>query len=249
MEQLIELIDLSKDYLMDGGNIRIRALNKINLEIGKGEFVALMGASGSGKTTLLNVIGGMIKAEHGYVLIDGVNLTHLTNKQLVNYRTEKIGYIYQSFNLLSNLTAFENIELPLIFHGRPREYRMKRVEELVEMVGLTKRKTHKPNELSGGEKQRVAIARAMANKPKMILADEPTGNIDIHTAKQIIDLLKDINQNEGTTFILSTHDLKMVDVCQRVLWISDGQITRDQKVSKIKDQVYEIAHTEEVEIK
>ncbi len=249
MEQLIELIDLSKDYLMDGGRIRIKALEKINIKIGKGEFVALMGASGSGKTTLLNVIGGMLKADNGYVLIDGVNLTHLTDKQLVDYRTEKIGYIYQSFNLLSNLTAFENIELPLIFHGRPREERIKRVNELTELVGISKRKEHKPNELSGGEKQRVAIARAMANKPKMILADEPTGNVDIQTAKQIVDLLQEINENEGTTFILSTHDLKMVDICKRVLWISDGQITRDQKITRIKDQVFEIAHTEEVEIK
>ena len=223
-EYTVETEDLAKYYTM--GPAIIKALDGINLKIKRGEYVSVMGPSGSGKTTLFNMIGGLDRPTRGRVFIDEVDIAKLDAYELAWLRCRKIGYIFQTFNLIPVLTALENVMLPMIFAGVPREQRLKKATELLERVGLGDRLHHKPAELSGGQQQRVAIARALANDPAIILADEPTGNLDLVTGHRIIELMKELNREKNVTVITATHDLKMIDVSDRIVYLRDGKIER-----------------------
>ena len=204
----------------------IKALDGINVKIKRGEYISIMGPSGSGKTTFFNMIGGIDRPTRGRVYIDGVDIAKLDAYELAWLRCRKIGYIFQTFNLIPVLTALENVTLPMIFAGVGREERLRRATEILETVGLGERLHHKPSELSGGQQQRVAIARALANNPVIVLADEPTGNLDLHTGLEIISLLRELNKEKGVTVISATHDLKMIDVSDRIIYLRDGRIDR-----------------------
>ncbi|MFA0783076.1 MAG: hypothetical protein YYHSYBAR_001467 [Candidatus Fervidibacter sacchari] len=236
MEQVSEFIvrtrDVHKVYLM--GKVEVHALRGVTLDIKRGEYISIMGPSGSGKSTLFNMIGGLDKPTSGSVYINEVDLAQLDAYELAWLRCRTIGYIFQTFNLIPVMTALENVMLPMIFAGVPEDERRDRAMELLKRVGLAERWNHKPFELSGGQQQRVAIARALANDPAIILADEPTGNLDLRTGKEIIELLKELNEEKGVTIISATHDLKMIDVSDRVIWIRDGQISRIEDRSKIR---------------
>jgi len=208
------------------GPITVKALENVNLKIKRGEYISIMGPSGSGKTTLFNMVGGIDRPTRGRVYIDGVDIAKLDAYELAWLRCRKIGYIFQTFNLIPVLTAIENVTLPMIFAGVEREERNRRSTEILEMVGLGERLNHKPAELSGGQQQRVAIARALANNPVIVLADEPTGNLDLHTGLEIITLLRGLNKDKGVTVIAATHDLKMIDVSDRIIYLRDGQVDR-----------------------
>lgn len=236
MEQVSEFIvrtrEVHKVYLM--GKVKVLALRGVTLDIKRGEYISIMGPSGSGKSTLFNMVGGLDKPTSGSVYINEVDLAQLDAYELAWLRCRTIGYIFQTFNLIPVMTALENVTLPMIFAGVPEDERRDRGMELLKRVGLGERWNHKPFELSGGQQQRVAIARALANDPAIILADEPTGNLDLKTGKEIIELLKELNQEKGVTIISATHDLKMIDVSDRVIWIRDGQISRIEDRSKIR---------------
>ncbi|MGB9758949.1 MAG: ABC transporter ATP-binding protein [Thermoproteota archaeon] len=221
---VVQVEDLYKDYVLRGG--AVHALRGINLSVKRGEYIAVMGPSGSGKTTLFNMIGGLDKPTKGTVKIDNVDLSKMSPKQLAWVRSRKIGYVFQTFNLIPVLTALGNVMLPMIFTGMKKEERIKKAKELLSLVGLGERVNHRPTELSGGQQQRVAIARALANDPSIILADEPTGNLDLNTGLAIVNLLYRLKVERNTTVICATHDLKMVDVSDRLAWIRDGQIER-----------------------
>ncbi|MHA1976036.1 MAG: ABC transporter ATP-binding protein [Candidatus Hodarchaeales archaeon] len=238
-EYTIETRDVEKTYFLEGGIISVPALRGITMRVQRGEYVSIMGPSGSGKTTLFNIIGGLDKPETGKVYIDEVDISKLDAYELAWLRARKIGYIFQMYNLLPVLSAIENLELPMIFTGTPREERRKKATELLSLVGLGGRLDHKPAELSGGQQQRVAIARSLANDPTIILADEPTGNLDLETGLEIIKLLKDLNRDRGTTVVTATHDLKMIDVSDRVIWIRNGKVERDE--SRVDIQVTAIS--------
>ncbi len=224
--------DVHRVYHM--GDTEIEALKGISIEIKHGEYVSLMGPSGSGKTTFFNCVGGLDKPTQGRVYIDEVDIAKLDAYELAWLRCRKIGYIFQTFNLIPNLTAFENVEMPAIFAKRSREVRKKKVEEVLGLVGLTDRMNHRPAQLSGGQQQRVAIARALVNDPAIILADEPTGNLDLETGLEIINLLRRLNTEHGTTILTATHDLKMIDVSDRIIWIADGKIKRIEQLHNVK---------------
>ena len=236
MQQVSEFIvrtrDVHKIYLM--GKVEVHALRGVTVDIKRGEYISIMGPSGSGKSTLFNMIGGLDKPTSGSVYINEVDLAQLDAYELAWLRCRTIGYIFQTFNLIPVMTALENVTLPMIFAGVPEDERRDRGMELLKRVGLAERWNHKPFELSGGQQQRVAIARALANDPAIILADEPTGNLDLRTGKEIIELLKELNEEKGVTIISATHDLKMIDVSDRVIWIRDGQISRIEDRSKIR---------------
>jgi len=234
VEYSVEVENLSKIYVLGkGGSIKVPAVDGVSFKIKRGEFMLLMGPSGSGKTTLFNMIGGLDKPSEGTVYIDEVDISRLDAYELAWLRNKKIGYIFQTFNLIPVLTAFENVELPMVFAGVDREEREKKVKDLLEKVGLGERMHHKPNELSGGQQQRVAIARALANDPALILADEPTGNLDLNTGLEIINLLKQLNRENGVTVMTATHDLKMLDVADRILWLRDGKIERIEERAEV----------------
>jgi len=234
VEYSVEVENLSKVYVLGkGGSIRVTAVDGVSFKMKRGEFMLLMGPSGSGKTTLFNMIGGLDKPTEGTVYIDEVDISKLDAYELAWLRNKKIGYIFQTFNLIPVLSAFENVELPMVFAGVDREEREKKVRELLERVGLGERMFHKPNELSGGQQQRVAIARALANDPTLILADEPTGNLDLNTGLEIIGLLKELNREKGVTIMTATHDLKMLDVADRILWLRDGKIERIEERAEV----------------
>jgi len=220
--------NLWKTYML--GEVEVHALNDVNLEIERGEMVSLVGPSGSGKTTLLNMIGGIGRASKGRVLVDGEDITaNFEESYLI--RREKIGFVFQFFNLIPALTALENVELPMELVGRPEKERRERSQELLEHVGLGHRMNHRPGELSGGEQQRVAIARALSNNPSIVLADEPTGNLDTKTGKQIVTLMKDLNQAENQTFVITTHDIRLARLSDRIVYLSDGKIDKIEDVS------------------
>ena len=223
-EYVVRTKNLAKEYTM--GGITLRALDGVQLDIHKGEYISIMGPSGSGKSTLFNMIGGLDKPTTGTVFINDVDMAQLDAQELAYLRCRTIGYIFQSFNLIPVMTALENVTLPTIFAGTSTDDGIERGVELLNTVGLGDRLHHKPMELSGGQQQRVAIARALANAPTIVLADEPTGNLDLKTGKEIIDLLKQLNRDQGVTIISATHDLKMIDVSDRVVWIRDGRIER-----------------------
>jgi len=223
-EFIVRTRGLEKIYVM--GEIEVPALRDVNLDVRRGEYLSIMGPSGSGKSKLFNMIGGLDKPTAGRCFIEEVDMAQLDAFELAWLRCRKIGYIFQTFNLIPVMTAMENITLPMIFAGMGTDEMMDRGRELLALVGLEDRLDHKPYELSGGQQQRVAVARALANSPAIVLADEPTGNLDLHTGKEIIDLLKELNQASGVTIISATHDLKMIDVSDRVVHIRDGEIER-----------------------
>ncbi|RLI02647.1 ABC transporter ATP-binding protein [Candidatus Bathyarchaeota archaeon] len=226
-DTVIELRNLVRHYTM--GDETVKALDGVDLDIGRGEYVSIVGPSGSGKTTLFNLIGGLDKPTQGNVFIDGVDISQLDAYELAWLRCRKIGYIFQSFNLIQVLTALENVALPTVFAGTPHEEGLKKAEKLLTSVGLGKRIHHRPGELSAGQQQRVAIARALANDPAIILADEPTGNLDLQTGQEIIDLLHGLNKAQGLTLVAATHDLKMIKASDRNVWMRDGKVERIER--------------------
>lgn len=228
---VVEVSDLHKEYVLRGGVVQ--ALKGIDLSVMKGEYLSIMGPSGSGKTTLFNMIGGLDKPTKGSVKIDNVELAQMSMSELAWVRSRKIGFIFQTYNLIPVLSASGNVSLPMIFTGMSKSERDKKAAELLTMVGLGDRMGHRPTELSGGQQQRVAIARALANDPSIILADEPTGNLDLSTGLTIVQLLYRLKIEKDTTVICATHDLKMVDVSDRLAWIRDGQIERVERRSSV----------------
>lgn len=206
------------------GSVEVQALRGLNMEVGGGELVAVIGPSGSGKTTLLNIVGGLDQATAGLVQVGDVTVTGLTSSQLVDFRRKTVGHVFQTLNLIPTLTAAENVELPMIALGSPRGFRHKRIDELLEVVGLSDRAKHKPDELSGGEQQRVALAAALANDAPLLLADEPTGELDTANAKIVVDFLLKVNKELGKTIIMVTHDPNVARAANRILKIEDGKI-------------------------
>lgn len=221
---MIQIRDMYKIYKI--GDIEVRALNGVSLDVKPKEFVSIIGPSGSGKSTLMNMIGCLDVATSGEYFLDGKAVKDLKENELASIRNEKIGFIFQGFNLLNKLTALENVELPLIYKGVDANRRRKLAQEALERVGLSDRMHHKPKELSGGQQQRVAIARALSSRPPLILADEPTGNLDSKSGVEVMRMLKEIHA-EGNTIVLITHDSDVARQAQRVVRIADGQITSD----------------------
>jgi len=221
---IVETADLKKTYIL--GKVPVNALRGVNLKVEKGDFLAILGPSGSGKSTLLNMIGALDKPTEGKVFIDGVDVSTLNDNQLADLR-RSIGFVFQFFNLIPRLNAIGNVELPMAVSGLGKNERRKHAEELLETVGLKERMKHKPAELSGGERQRVAIARALANNPRFLLMDEPTGNIDSKTAKEIMGLVKRLNEDEGVTIIMITHDQQLASQATRIVKMLDGSIIKE----------------------
>jgi putative ABC transport system ATP-binding protein len=226
---VVKLENAEKIYKF--GSVSINALKSVSIEAGKGEFIVIMGPSGSGKTTLLNLIGALDKPSKGKVFVDGKDLTALTEGELTKIRRSKIGFIFQFYNLVPVLSAIENVELPMLIAGVSKEEREKRTLELLKSVGLAHRANHRPDELSGGEQQRVAIARALANKPSIILADEPTGDLDTKSGVEIIKLLRELCKKENVTVIAVTHDPIVTELANRLIVIRDGKILEDKKIN------------------
>ena len=234
-EYVVEAVDLHKYYYLKGEVVK--ALKGINLKVRYGEYLSIMGPSGSGKTTLFNMIGGLDKPTKGAVYLDGRDISKLTPTQMAWVRCHKIGYIFQTFNLIPVLTALDNVALPMIFAGLPREKRIEKAKRLLERVGLGDRLYHRPDELSGGQQQRVAIARALANDPAIVLADEPTANLDLHTGLDIINLLRALNKEKGVTIVTATHDLKMIDVSDRIIYLRDGKVQRIETRTEVAAEI------------
>ncbi len=239
VHNVVRLSEVKKVFKM--GTTMVEALKGIDLAIRAGEYLSIMGPSGSGKSTLFNMIGALDKPTHGRVFIDEVDVAQLDAYELAWLRCRKIGYIFQTFNLIHVMTAIENVTLPMIFAGMSRDEYMDKGMELLGLVGLAERYHHKPSELSGGQQQRVAVARALANNPAIILADEPTGNLDLTTGEEIIALLKELSTERGVTIISATHDIKMLNVSDRVVWIRDGRIHRVEDREKLKISIGEVA--------
>jgi len=224
---VVETIDLFKDYKV--GKVSFPALRGISLKIEDGEFTAIAGPSGSGKTTLLNIIGCLDIPTKGDVLINGTSITTLSTKEKAEFRKNELGFVFQTFNLIPVLTAYENVEMPLILVNMPAEEKKERVISILEEVGLSEFINRKSNEMSGGQQQRVAIARALVKKPSMVLADEPTANLDSMNAKEILSLMKELNKKKKTTFIFSTHDPLVMEFAERIIYLRDGKIASDKK--------------------
>jgi len=219
---MVETHDLSRDYAMPGGVVQ--AVRDVSIQVGRGQLVALRGRSGSGKTTFLSMVGGLDRPTRGSVSVDGLTVSGLPESELISFRRRKLGFIFQAFGLLPVLTAAENVEIPLrLINADPKE-RDQRVRELLELVGLGDRAKHRPHELSGGEQQRVAIARALANRPALLLADEPTGQLDSQTGRAIMTVLQHLVRSEGVTAIVATHDTTLIDLADRVIEMHDGQV-------------------------
>ena len=225
---MIRLIDIHKDYRM-GSNV-VKALNGISLNINAQEFVSIMGPSGSGKSTLMNIIGALDRPTSGSYHLDGEDVSGLTDNELAVIRNRKIGFVFQTFNLLPRKTALQNVELPLIYGGMPRRARRQRARETLEMVGLGDRMDHRPSELSGGQRQRVAIARALVTSPAIVFADEPTGNLDSQTGQEIMDIFTRLNRDQKVTVLLVTHEADIATYADRVIHIRDGLIFSDEAV-------------------
>lgn len=230
-EQIVRTIDVVKEYRM--GDQTLQALKGVSVTIYRGEYISIMGPSGSGKSTLFNAIGGLDKPSSGKVFIDEVDVAQLDALELAWLRCRKIGYIFQTFNLIPVMTALENVALPMIFGGMIEADARDKAKGILERVELGHRINNKPSQLSGGQQQRVAIARAFANDPAIILADEPTGNLDLNTGKAIISLLKEMNRERGVTVISATHDLKMLDISDRIFWIRDGEVEKIQRRDEV----------------
>ncbi len=218
---------VSKIYNPD--KIPVPALRGVDMEIEAGEFTAIVGPSGSGKTTLLNIIGGLDRPTEGIVRIGGKNIEELSDNQLIDFRKEHIGFVFQAYNLIPVLTARENVEFVMLLQNRPKAERDQRTEELLHAVGLSDKMDKRPSELSGGQQQRVAVARALASKPDFILADEPTANLDSASTANLLDMMAQLNQEEGITFVFSTHDQRVIDRARRVITLVDGKIATDER--------------------
>ena len=240
-DTVVRVLGVRKVYQM--GETQTHALRGVDLDVFRGEYMAIMGPSGSGKTTLFNMIGGLDKPTDGMVFIDEVDVAALDSYELAWLRCRKIGYIFQSFNLLPTLTALENVVMPMIFANVDPDEARERGFNLLQEVGIGDRWNHRPGRMSGGQQQRVAIARSLANQPAIVLADEPTGNLDLKTGADIIAKLKELSKQMGVTVISATHDHKMLDICDRVVWVRDGQIDQirrredvDIRVGTIEEQ-------------
>ena len=228
MKGIVEVQDVKKAYRM--GKVVVPALRGVSFEVREGEFLAVLGPSGSGKSTLLHLIGCLDHPDDGKIFIDGANVLKLSEEELAELRLRKIGFIFQFFNLLPRLTAIKNVELPLLIAGVSEREARKRVMEMLRLVGLEARVNHRPTELSGGEQQRVAIARALINDPKIVLADEPTGNLDTKSGWEIVQLMKRLNEERNQTFIVVTHDPHIAETADRILYLKDGLIKGEKKI-------------------
>ncbi len=235
---IVRVTNVTKTFKL--GKVEVQALQGVNLEIARGNYISIMGPSGSGKSTLFNMIGGLDKPTSGKVFIDEVDIAQLDAYELAWLRCRKIGYIFQTFNIIQVMTALENITLPMIFAGVNNDAAVEKGMQLLELVGLGDRYHHKPFELSGGQQQRVAIARALANDPAIILADEPTGNLDLNTGEEIISLLKRLSQERNVTVISATHDFKMLNVSDQVVWIRDGRVDKVENREELTISVGQI---------
>lgn len=224
-EMVIDAHNVSKVYNPD--TIPVYAVNNVHLHLLKGEFTALVGPSGSGKTTLLNLIGGLDKPDSGNIYINGVDITRLSAGQLINFRLKNIGFVFQSFNLIPVLTAKENVEFVMLLQGADRQERDNRVKQLFKQIQLEDKLNSRPAQLSGGQQQRVAVARALASKPRFVLADEPTANLDSQSAANLLDIMTKLNKEEGITFLFSTHDQRVIERARRVVRLVDGKIASD----------------------
>lgn len=224
---VIEVKNLEKTY--NDSEVKVRAVRGVDLMIEEGEFTAIVGPSGSGKTTFLNMLGGLDKPTAGTIKIGGTDIGNLSNSEMVDFRLHNIGFVFQAYNLIPVLTARENTEFVMHMQKRPKEERDKRVKELLSAVGLGDRIDSRPNRLSGGQQQRVAVARALASKPKFVLADEPTANLDSESTRNLLDIMQKLNKDESITFVFSTHDQRVVDKARRVIKLDDGKIVSDEK--------------------
>jgi putative ABC transport system ATP-binding protein len=224
---VIETKNLEKVY--DGKAVEVKAVNKVNLSIEEGEFTAIVGPSGSGKTTLLNLISGLDSPTAGSINIDDTDLSTLNRKQLVDFRLKNIGFVFQSYNLIPVLTAGENVSFIMELQGRDKKETEARTREILESVGLADRYNSRPNQLSGGQQQRIAVARALASKPRFIIADEPTANLDTKSTENLLDIMEELNQKEKITFIFSTHDQRVVKKARRIILLEDGKIVNDEQ--------------------
>lgn len=222
---IIDAHNISRVYNRE--KVPVYALQDVHLHIEEGEFAAVVGPSGSGKSTLLNIIGGLDKTDSGNVILDGTDITTLKENQLINFRLNHIGFVFQAFNLVPVLTAKENVSFVMLLQNIPKAERNRRAEELLKEVGLTNKMNSRPGELSGGQQQRVAVARALASRPKIILADEPTANLDSVSAGNLLDLMLKLNKEENMTFVFSTHDQRVIDKARRVITLVDGKIASD----------------------
>jgi len=234
--KVIETKDLKK-YYNAGTELEVRALDGVNLNIEQGEFTAIVGPSGSGKTTLLNLIGGLDQATGGKVLINGQDITGLSENELIDFRLHHIGFVFQAYNLIPVLSAYENAEFIMLLQGKSEAERRQRVTKLLTEVGLGSQLGKRPAQLSGGQQQRVAVARALASKPKFVLADEPTANLDSKSTAQLLDIMKKLNEEEGITFIFSTHDQRVIDRARRIITLEDGQIVADIEQNVTKTEI------------
>ena len=235
MDVLIRVENLSKTFHL--GKMSVHALRGVSVDIFAGEYLSIMGPSGSGKSTLFNMVGALDRPSEGRVIIGDIDLTQMPSRKLAYIRCNYIGYIFQSYNLIPSLTALDNVALPLTFRGMVREEAEGRAGDVLAEVGLADRMTHRPDELSGGQQQRVAIARALANEPSIILADEPTGNLDLQTGQGIINLLKALSVDRGVTVITATHDHKMLSISDRIMWIKDGMCERLERREDVEIRV------------
>ena len=233
MQPVIELADITKTY--SNGKVTVCALRGVNLEIAEGEFIAVMGSSGSGKSTLMNILGCLDVQTGGRYLLDGIDINGLGTDEKAEIRSSKIGFVFQSFNLLARTTAVENVELPLVYMNVAGAERKKRAGDALGLVGLAEREDHLPNQLSGGQQQRVAIARAVVNDPRIILADEPTGNLDTATSYEIMGLFRDLNER-GKTIVMITHEEDIAAHCKRIISVKDGEIVEDRPNAAFRNQ-------------
>jgi putative ABC transport system ATP-binding protein len=228
MSAIIEINNLSKVYHEDGNEVI--AVDNVSLQIQQGEFTAIVGPSGSGKTTLLNLLGGIDKPTSGQIIVDGIDITRLSFSQLVDFRLHNIGFVFQSYNLIPVLTAKENVEFVMFLQNRPKAERERRSTELLTAIGLADRMNSRPSKLSGGQQQRVAVARALAPRPKFVLADEPTANLDSRSAENLLEMMEMLNRTENITFIFSTHDPRVMRKARRIITLLDGHIDNDTRL-------------------
>lgn len=224
---VIEIKDLVKIY--DGSAVEVTAIDRVNLNIEAGEFTAIVGPSGSGKTTLLNMIGGLDSPTSGSITIDGVDITRLKSKQLTDFRLNNIGFVFQSYNLIPVLTAAENTSFVMELQKKEKSFINDRTKSILTDVGLSAKMNSRPNQMSGGEQQRVAVARAMASGPKFIIADEPTANLDTKNTEKLLEMMEEMNEKRGITFIFSTHDQRVISKAHRIIVLEDGRIIRDEQ--------------------
>lgn len=235
MECVIQVRNLYKLYRV--GDEIVRALDGVDFEIYPGEFCAIVGTSGSGKSTLLNMLAGLEKPTKGTVIIDGQHIENLNEDELVKFRRNKVGFIFQSFHLLGTLNALENVALPLSFRGEPISVRLKKAWKMLDLVNLKNHKNHMPNQMSGGQQQRVGVARALVVEPKIIFADEPTGNLDSHTSKEVMELMQRVVKEQKKTLVMVTHDNQLASYADRVFHISDGKIIKIEKNNTMREEI------------